>query len=109
MPVRAVHPAEPISASRANSSGAQNPASDSETEKQRAQADLEAQQDMALWAKWMVAVSAVSVFISGGAVVLVYLTMREAGKTTKGRAEGRFYNCGPTSYWYDVEEKRERH
>lgn len=27
---------------------------------------------------------------------------------TKGSAEGMFFNCGPTSYWYDIEEKREQ-
>jgi len=83
VPVGVIPAAEPISSGGTNSGGAQDPASDSETEKQRGQADLKAQQDMALWAMWMVVVSAVSVAIAGIAVFLVYLTLREAGKTTK--------------------------
>lgn len=87
MPVDIIPAAEPISSGGTNSSGAQDPAGDPETEKQRAQADLEAQQDMALWAFWVVVVSAVSVAIAGVAVLLVYLTLREAGKTTKAATE----------------------
>lgn len=83
VPVGVIPAAEPISSSGTNSSGAQNPAGDAEAEKQRPQADLEAQQDMAFWAMLMVAVSAVSVVVAGVAVYLVFLTLREAGKTTK--------------------------
>ena len=83
VPVDIIPAAEPISSGGTNSSGAQDTTSDSETEKQRAQADLKAQQDMAFWAMLMVVVSAVSVGIAGVAVLLVWLTLREAGKTTK--------------------------
>ena len=87
VPIEVPRPQESVSASGTDSSSAQDGTSNAETEEQRAQADLEAQQGMALWAFWMFVASAGSVVVATTAVILVYRTLSEARKTTEAVIE----------------------
>ena len=82
VPIEVVLAPDPVGTGSADSGDTQDATQDTEGDKQHAQADLEAQQRMALWAFWMVIVSAVSVVIAGIAVFLIFLTLREAKRTT---------------------------
>ena len=83
VPQDVISPSEPIDTGGTDLDSGENATRNTQTENDYRQADLEAQQDMAWWALWMVIVSAASVFIAGGVVYLVSLTLREAKRTTE--------------------------
>ena len=83
VPQEVISPSEPIGTGSTDLVGGEDSTSNTQTENDYRQADLEAQQDMARWALWMVIVSALSVGIATVAVVLVYRTLREAKRTTE--------------------------
>lgn len=58
-----------------------------QAEYERSKADLEAQQEMAQWAFWMVIVSGVSAAIAAFAVGLLYLTLKETRRATKAATD----------------------